>query len=367
MRKDGAAVRSGGSPVPSAIGRRGMFAAAWAIAAAFVMRKRGTSVEATSGAGADGVLVMGSNGLNAPNSATAVTLIQTAPNFPHNEFFQFNASAFGSGALDVVGLSATARGTAAGLVGRQGVSAPGGYQGRTQRRSLWHLGLRQWARSRRSSSCGRHGCGWPGYNWRNRRPGPPTFPTNTANGVALRAQQLLVHRRGPGRGRIRRVRGFVERDTDWSEQPGAAGGAAVVGATNGVAGAFAAAFYGPVIVGGDFTVFGAKSAAVPHPDGSHRRLYCVESPESWFEDFGKSRLDCGEVVVPIDPDFAAVADLQDYHVFVTPYEDHDLRVSEQTPTQFTVRAKVSRGRGTFFVARGRQAEGHQRRWRCCRR
>jgi hypothetical protein len=57
-----------------------------------------------------------------------------------------------------------------------------------------------------------------------------------------------------------------------------AGGAAVVGATNGVAGAYGAAFYGPVIVGGDFTVFGgAKSAAVPHPDGTHRRLYCVES------------------------------------------------------------------------------------------
>jgi hypothetical protein len=64
----------------------------------------------------------------------------------------------------------------------------------------------------------------------------------------------------------------------------AAGAAAVVGATNGVAGAYAAAFYGPVIVSGNFTVVGgAKSAAVPHPDGSHRRLYCVESPESWFE------------------------------------------------------------------------------------
>ena len=53
-----------------------------------------------------------------------------------------------------------------------------------------------------------------------------------------------------------------------------AGGAAVVGATNGVAGAYAGAFYGPVIVGGDFTVVGgAKSAAVAHPDGSHRLLY----------------------------------------------------------------------------------------------
>ena len=50
---------------------------------------------------------------------------------------------------------------------------------------------------------------------------------------------------------------------------------------------FAARFDGPVLVNGHFTVIGGpKSAAVPHPDGSHRRLYCVESPESWFEDFG---------------------------------------------------------------------------------
>jgi hypothetical protein len=50
----------------------------------------------------------------------------------------------------------------------------------------------------------------------------------------------------------------------------AAGAAAVVGATNGVPGAYAVAFYGPVLVGGDFTVYGAKSAAVPHPDGTRR-------------------------------------------------------------------------------------------------
>ena len=51
-----------------------------------------------------------------------------------------------------------------------------------------------------------------------------------------------------------------------------AGAAAVVGATNGVAGAWAAAFYGPVVVGGDFIVVGgAKSAAVPFPDGTNRQ------------------------------------------------------------------------------------------------
>jgi hypothetical protein len=128
----------------------------------------------------------------------------------------------------------------------------------------------------------------------------------------------------------------------------AAGAAAVVGATNGVAGAYAAAFYGPVIVGGAFTVVGGpKSAAVPHPDGSHRRLYCVESPESWFEDFGESEVACGQAEVVIDPDFAAVADLSAYHVFLTAYGEFDLHVSERAPHGFRVRAKDGGATGRF--------------------
>ena len=103
-----------------------------------------------------------------------------------------------------------------------------------------------------------------------------------------------------------------------------------------------------MIIGGDFTVVGgAKSAAVPHPDGSHRRLYCLESPESWFEDFGKGRLDCGHAAIPIDPDFAAVVNLDDYHVFLTGYEEFDLRVSEQTPTGFRVQGRDATSSGRF--------------------
>jgi hypothetical protein len=118
-----------------------------------------------------------------------------------------------------------------------------------------------------------------------------------------------------------------------------AGGAAVVGATNGVAGAYAGAFYGPVIIGGDFTVVGgAKSAAAPHPDGSHRRLYCVESPESWFEDFGQAQLVHGRAEVRIDADFAAMTELADYHVFLTDHGKHYLSVTERRPHCFVVEA-----------------------------
>jgi hypothetical protein len=66
----------------------------------------------------------------------------------------------------------------------------------------------------------------------------------------------------------------------------------------------------------------------------------MESPESWFEDFGKVTLDeCGHAEVTIDPDFAAVADLSDYHVFLTAYErSHLLYVNRQTPRGFSVDA-----------------------------
>jgi hypothetical protein len=128
----------------------------------------------------------------------------------------------------------------------------------------------------------------------------------------------------------------------------ATGAAALVGATNGVVGAYAGTFYGPVVVVGAFTVVGGpKSAAVPHPDGSHRRLYCMESPESWFEDFGESELVCGQADVAIDRDFAAVTDLSGYHVFLTAYGDFDLHVSERGSEGFRVRAKDVAASGRF--------------------
>ena len=98
-----------------------------------------------------------------------------------------------------------------------------------------------------------------------------------------------------------------------------------------MAGAIAGQFSGPVniynapasgtpITTGDlyvqrnFQVSGTKSAAVPHPDGTHRLLYCVESPEAWFEDFGEGTITAGKAEVRLDPDFAAVVDTNTLHV-----------------------------------------------------
>jgi hypothetical protein len=100
---------------------------------------------------------------------------------------------------------------------------------------------------------------------------------------------------------------------------------------------FAGIFMGNVRINGDLELNGAKAAIVPFPDGSVRRLYCVESPESWFEDFGESRLEGGKAEVRIDPDFAAIVH-GDYHVFLTPNgESNGLYVSRRTRKSFTVR------------------------------
>jgi hypothetical protein len=168
-------------------------------------------------------------------------------------------------------------------------------------------------------------------------------PGSSANAIAIYGLNNSTFTGGaPGAGGFG-VYGLSARGHGLVGATASAGAAAVVGATNGVAGAFAAAFYGPVIVGGDFTVVGgAKSAAVPHPDGSHRRLYCVESPESWFEDFGKGSLECGRGEVRIDPDFAAMVHLDEYHVFLTERGPHlALSVVEQTPAGFRVEADAA--------------------------
>jgi hypothetical protein len=188
--------------------------------------------------------------------------------------------------------------------------------------------------------------------------------SSNANVIAIYAQNYSTYAGpGPGAGGFA-VYGLCAKGHGLVGATATAGGAAVVGATNGVAGAYAAAFYGPVIVGGDFTVVGgAKSAAVPHPDGSHRRLYCMESPESWFEDFGTGQLACGRAEVRLDPDFAGVVDLGEYHVFLTEHDQHrDLCVTERTPTGFRVQARDPEAAGPFgwrLVAKRKDITGER--------
>jgi hypothetical protein len=176
--------------------------------------------------------------------------------------------------------------------------------------------------------------------------------SSSSNSIALYGQNLSSYAGpAPGAGGFG-VYGLSANGHGLVGATAAAGGAAVVGASNGVAGAYAGAFYGSVVVSGAFTVFGGpKSAAVEHPDGSCRRLYCMEAPEAWFEDFGEGQLVGGKADVPIDPDFAAVVDPGSYHVFLTEHDDHHgLTVKGRGPAGFSVEADE-----TLVKAKGKEA------------
>ena len=107
----------------------------------------------------------------------------------------------------------------------------------------------------------------------------------------------------------------------------------------------AAHFMGNVTVEGSFSVVGGtKSAAVRHPDGTHRLLFALESPESYFEDFGEVTLTGESVVVPLDKDFAALVKRNKYQVFLTSYGPEALYVRKRGTEAFEI-ARVNNGKG----------------------
>ncbi len=133
----------------------------------------------------------------------------------------------------------------------------------------------------------------------------------------------------------------------------AKGGAGITGIINnnttgsvafaGVAskGNFAAYFTGDVAITGTLTVgAGGKSAVVKHPlTGDDRLLYCVEAPDSWFEDFGEGDLVNGKADVALDPHFTALIHTDSYHVFLTGHGGHHHpTVTKRGATSFTVEA-----------------------------
>ncbi len=103
--------------------------------------------------------------------------------------------------------------------------------------------------------------------------------------------------------------------------------------------------FGNLNVGGSLSVVGRKSSLVETASYGRRLLYAVESPENWFEDFGKAQLIRGQAVVELDPIFVeTVSTENDYHVVLTPKGDcRGLYVAKQTATSFEVR-EVKKGR-----------------------
>jgi hypothetical protein len=115
------------------------------------------------------------------------------------------------------------------------------------------------------------------------------------------------------------------------------------GAGNGVVGSapstgWAGVFWGNVYISGDLSTQGAKSAVLRHSDGSLRRVYALESPESWFEDFGRAEVVDGRAEVELDNEFASMVHTDAYLVFLTPEgETQGLYVSARSPDGFEVR------------------------------
>ena len=93
---------------------------------------------------------------------------------------------------------------------------------------------------------------------------------------------------------------------------------------------------------GDLSVTGTVSDAARVADGSLRLLRAIESPESWFEDFGFGRLREGYAQVEFDETFASLIADGPYHVFLSQYDGDDgLYVTEREASGFAVRSSRS--------------------------
>ena len=101
---------------------------------------------------------------------------------------------------------------------------------------------------------------------------------------------------------------------------------------------------------------GTKNGVVATSEGA-RALYAEESAEVWFCDYGFGQLQQGRARVEIDPLFAQTVNLeQPYHVFLQPYGNTNLYVSERTAAGFEVRGNADGEFSYRLVAKRRGYE-----------
>jgi len=105
-----------------------------------------------------------------------------------------------------------------------------------------------------------------------------------------------------------------------------------------LSGGVAGFFEGIVQIYGSLQVFGAKNAVIKMQDGTNAAVYCQESPEPYFEDFGRARLAGGVANVALEPEFASLVARGEYMVHLTPEGDsRGLYVARRDATGFEVR------------------------------
>jgi hypothetical protein len=94
---------------------------------------------------------------------------------------------------------------------------------------------------------------------------------------------------------------------------------------------------GDVTIVGNLRVTGIKAAALKRRQGGQQLVYCVESPESWLEDFGEAELVNGRASVRISHDFKQAIDTRSYHVFVSAYGPQTVFVSRRSRDRFELK------------------------------
>jgi hypothetical protein len=85
---------------------------------------------------------------------------------------------------------------------------------------------------------------------------------------------------------------------------------------------------------------GTKSAVVATSQGA-RTLYAEEASEVYFTDYGFGHLQNGRATIAVDPLFAETVSLEKgYYVFLQPYGEAEVYVSDTTPESFEVRLRA---------------------------
>lgn len=119
---------------------------------------------------------------------------------------------------------------------------------------------------------------------------------------------------------------------------------------------FAGQFDGPVRVNGNFEATGTKSAVITGQGGSLVKVYCLESPESYFEDFGEAIVRDGKAEVQLRSDFLAIVNPQGYQVFLTDYANLGGAYVERGPSSFRIVSPSGQGGTVGYRVVARRAD-----------
>ena len=331
-----------------AMKRRGILAAAGAVVAGMVAKGTRTTVEATTGGGTQGVLALGSNAFsNSPNTSTIYTALDAGPGFLSDYVLVVDASANAdTGPAGVGGIFGAGRRSGFGVFGVTNFSAsvPDGFPAlKSGIYGYAQAGVGNGVTGNSSLGTGVLGQSTSGTGTQGEITGGSATNTRAVVGLndSTGTNGIGVY------GQCAAVGGYGVVGTAATPSSIGIGGMAYADGSSAFSGgtsnplAYAGYFQGQVVVAGSFDVspLGNKHGVAPHPDGTHRTFYSVESPECWVEDFGTGTLVGGKAEVALDADFAALTHTDQYHVFFTEHGGHHgLHMTTKDATGFTVEA-----------------------------